>query len=281
MRPDPMQMPEWKALSRECSQVRQLIGAGITALGKANYADGKGEYYIAFYGLSLGIERLAKLILVADYVLNNKGAFPTPKQIKNFGHQLVKLIDEVKSIASRHSITQIHGTPSPDFSAAILNCLDSFADAGRGRYANFSVIGDPNFNEDLEPIKHWYDNVADLILSSHHNGKTPEKKIAANAQLVSDAIGDYSSVLFIAEDGKILSDIKSASIRTGQSEILQKFGRFYTLQIVRWLSDIFIELTDTSGYKDEFAVLFGHYEFFQTYSVEDKFLLTRKVWPLT
>jgi hypothetical protein len=35
-------------------------------LGRANYANKFGEYYTAFFGLSIGLERLAKLVLVAD-----------------------------------------------------------------------------------------------------------------------------------------------------------------------------------------------------------------------
>jgi hypothetical protein len=63
--PDPFTLPGRKALHREASLVRQLIASGATALGRASYGNGFGEYYTAFFGPSIGIERLAKLILVA------------------------------------------------------------------------------------------------------------------------------------------------------------------------------------------------------------------------
>ena len=61
---NPWEVPEWHAIEREAALVRHLVGSGATALGRANYADNIGEYYTAFFGLSVGVERLAKLILV-------------------------------------------------------------------------------------------------------------------------------------------------------------------------------------------------------------------------
>ena len=74
---EPREIPEWHAISRECALVRHLIGSGVTALGQANYADKRGEYYTAFFGLSVGLERLAKLILVADYAITKAAECPT------------------------------------------------------------------------------------------------------------------------------------------------------------------------------------------------------------
>ncbi|MCM4863688.1 hypothetical protein MMS55_29130 [Escherichia coli] len=54
MNKNPWDIPAWHALGREASLVTQLIGSGATAIGKANYADKIGEYYTAFFGLSVG-----------------------------------------------------------------------------------------------------------------------------------------------------------------------------------------------------------------------------------
>ena len=32
-------IPEWHAIGREAALVRHLVGSGVTALGRANYAD--------------------------------------------------------------------------------------------------------------------------------------------------------------------------------------------------------------------------------------------------
>ena len=87
-------------------------------------------------------------------------------------------------------------------------------------------------------------------------------------------------VLHFDEQSETMSDVATASERTGQSEYAQKYGRYYTLLIVRWLAEIFSEMTRTQGYEAGLEVLFGHYELFNAYRTEDKFLLNRKKWPL-
>jgi hypothetical protein len=80
---NPWDIPKWHALGREAALVRHLVGSGASALGKANYADQMGEYYTAFFGLSIGLERLSKLILVADFAITNDGKMPEKKKYVN------------------------------------------------------------------------------------------------------------------------------------------------------------------------------------------------------
>ena len=49
----------WYALQRESSLAAEHLASGVTALGKANYAQ---EYYLAqaFFALTIGLERCAK-----------------------------------------------------------------------------------------------------------------------------------------------------------------------------------------------------------------------------
>lgn len=78
-----------------------------------------------------------------------------------------------------------------------------------------------------------------------------------------------------------MQDVLSASIRTGQTGIVQRFGRYYTLTLVRWLAEVFSDLSRTACYTHDVDAFFGAWEHLQTYTVEDSFLRTRKVWPLT
>ena len=160
---DPWDSPRWGALRREAMLVQQLIGSGATALGRANYAD-KGEYYNAFFGLSTGIERLTKLILVADHAICSGGKFPSHSNIKNYGHKLHALTKNVQGISSKHQLDLNYVRPTDDISSAIIDCLDAFADANRGRYANFQSLGDPSLGEEFEPIRKYWVKVAEPIL---------------------------------------------------------------------------------------------------------------------
>lgn len=280
-RADPFTIPEWKALHREASLVSQIIGSGATALGRASYGSGFGEYYTAFFGLSIGIERLAKLILVADYALDNGGALPGQSVVRKYGHKLKELVAQVAVIAAKRGITVPHIGPDQPICAAVVNCLDAFSDASKGRYANFEAIGNPNFNVADEPVNKWWTEVVDPILDKHYRGKRAEDEVKQRAAIIDAMMGDMTLVLHTNETGGVMSELNTASERTGQTKWAQKYGRFYTLSVVRWLAYIFDEMTHTAGYAPGLDSLFGHYEFFQTYTVDDDFLLTRKVWPLT
>ncbi len=280
-RPDPFSLPEWKAIHREASLVSQIIGSGATALGRASYGSGFGEYYTAFFGLSIGIERLAKLILIADYAMANGGALPPEGVVRKFGHKVKALIKQVAETAQTHRISVPHNGPTDPICVAIINCLDAFADASKGRYANFEAIGNPTYDPSNEPVNKWWSTVVEAILDKHYCGTAAEMGVRHRAAIIESMIGNFTHVIHTNETGELMSDVATASERTGQTKWAQKYGRFYTLVVVRWLSSIFSRLVREACYDKNIDTLFGHDEFFRTYMVDDGFLLSRKVWPLT
>ena len=176
---DPQAIPQWHAMRREAALVRNLIGSGVTSLGKASYGDKIGEYYAAFFGLSIGLERLAKLCIVVDYAIAHNGQ--TPTKLSRFGHNLVKLLNYVDNSTAKYSLKLDYSRPTSRVSNAIVRCLDAFADAGRGRYANFAALGDPNLRHE-EPISKWWSQVAELILVEHYYGRPVQRKVEARGQ---------------------------------------------------------------------------------------------------
>jgi hypothetical protein len=180
---NPWEIPEWRAIGREAALVRHLVGAGVTALGRANYADKTGEYYTAFFGLSIGLERFAKLILVADYAISNGGQLPEERVVRKYGHKLVALMNTTDAVSEKHKLKLSYSRPTTAISAKIIECLDAFADAGQGRYANFAELGDPNLGQE-EPIQKWWGEVAELILKEHYYGRQAQTQVEARASLV-------------------------------------------------------------------------------------------------
>ncbi len=276
---NPWDIPEWHYIGRECALVKQLVGSGATSLGRANYADKKGEYYTAFFGLSVGLERLAKLILVGDYAITNTGRMPPQKEVKKFGHNLSALMDGASEVSTRRSFKIKYTRPASTISKKVVECLDAFADAGKGRYANFAALGDPNLSQH-EPIQKWWGEVAELILQHHYYGKPIQKRVEGQAKAVDALMSPFSMVLHIDETGSPMQDVLTASIRTGQNRLVQRYGRYHALTIVRWLSDVYSELARSACYKHNVDPFFGSWEYFSSYRVPDEFLKTRKVWPL-
>jgi hypothetical protein len=223
---DPRDVPEWHALQRGAALVRHLIGSGLTALGKANYADMIGQYYTAFFGLSVGLERLTKLILVIDYVLSNNGQMPKQKVVSKFGHKLLDLMNAVEGIVPKHELALAFQRPRTVTSAKVIGCLDSFADASRGRYANFVTVGDPSLGSVSEPIGKWWVEVGESILQEHYYGKQAQIVVEAKARQVNALSSDIAAVFHTDERGNTINDIYSASVRSGQTELIQQFGRY-------------------------------------------------------
>ncbi|WP_287380561.1 hypothetical protein [Mesorhizobium sp.] len=248
-------------------------------MGRANYADQTGEYYTAFFGLSVGLERLAKLILVADYAITNAGQMPAERVVRQYGHKLADVMNAADGVAAKHALKLDYRRPVTPISQKIVECLDAFADAGRGRYANFAALGDPNLGKE-EPIGKWWGEVAELILKEHYYGKATQKRVEGHASLVDAVMSPVSMVLYINETGDAMHDVLTSSIRTGQTELVQRYGRYYALTAVRWLSEVFSELSRSACYTHKIGAFFGVWEYFQTYTVDDSFLKTRKNWPL-
>lgn len=156
----------------------QIIGSGETALGRASYGSGFGEYYTAFFGLSIGMERLAKLVFVADYAMEHGGKLPDQSVVRQYGHKLKSLVGQADGIARNHGITIPHIGPDHPICAAVIDCLDAFADASKGRYANFEAIGNPAFDPANEPVNKWWNEVVEPILDKHYCGRIASRRRA-------------------------------------------------------------------------------------------------------
>lgn len=276
---NPWDIPEWHAIRRECILARDLIGSGATALGNANYADKLGQYYTAFFGLSVGIERLCKLVLVVDHALKHQGVMPAESVVRKYGHSLTKLLNTVDQLALESGVRLTYQRPKDTIALSIVGCLDSFADARRGRYANFGSLDTPSLNSD-EPIQNWWEIVAVTILAKHYENKPIQRKVESQASVADSMLSQFTQVLHLNESGHAMQDVRTASIRTGQAALVQKYGRYHALSTVRWLSDVYSQLARSAAYHHRIDAFFGSWEFFQTYTVDDSFLKTRKVWPL-
>src|SRR5918992_5335539 len=94
----------WRALAHEAGLTAEHIAFGVTILGRANYAQ-SGYYAQAFFSLSIGIERSAKLAMLIDYELDNVGPFPSCRSLKQYGHDLTKLLSVMENISQKRSFS--------------------------------------------------------------------------------------------------------------------------------------------------------------------------------
>lgn len=128
-------------LANEANLTASLLGNGLNALRKADLYN-KGLYYQAFFSLSIGIERLLKIIIINEYRVNHEGAFPTDINPRKFGHDLIKLCEY---IGIRFENNPLH--------VKIIGFLNDFAK--RSRYYNIDSMMNTSIEYE-DPLSDWY-----------------------------------------------------------------------------------------------------------------------------
>jgi hypothetical protein len=77
---------------REAGIAASALYSGLNALRKANYAE-PSLYDQAFFGISIGLERMMKLAILLHARANGSG-YPSEKGFKQeYSHDLTKLFD--------------------------------------------------------------------------------------------------------------------------------------------------------------------------------------------
>lgn len=142
--------PRWQAIGREGQLAAEQLATGVTILGQANHAQ-KGLYSQAFFALSIGLERLAKLIVVADYAITHGGRYPTNRELKGFGHDIVALLDKCEEISSRYRNGKIYAArPNTVIHQGIITGLSEFGVLSRYYNLDFLTGSAMTFPEPIE-----------------------------------------------------------------------------------------------------------------------------------
>jgi hypothetical protein len=105
-------------------------------------------------------------------------------------------------------------------------------------------------------------------------------KDAANSPLTAAIMGDTSHVLHHSEEGVTIDAIATLMLHGGATRIVQKFGRLYVLQMVRWLAFLMSDLSHLGAYQRRIEPLLGLNEPFVLFLNDDNYFLGRKTWSI-
>lgn len=267
--------PEWIALGREADLAVEQLCSGINALGKANHAQ-TGLYAQAFFGLSIGFERLCKIAIVADYAIQNAGRYPNNKYLKSFGHDLESLVAKCDEISIRCRAGKDYwDRPRSDIHKNIVSVLSDFGKATR--YYNLDFIGG-KAGDAIDPIHAWWERVGEPILLRHADANSLRAK--AQAEVLDMVAAETTYIRHTTEDGKLIIGLGSLIARGAGSLVVQKYGTFYVLQVARWISYLAYDLSQYAGYTMKIDGLFGVYERVQMFMHPDSVLRKRRRWSL-
>ena len=264
------------ALQREAQLAAEQLAVGVTALGRANFAQ-PGLYSQAFFGLSIGIERTGKLIVIADYAIHNGGNLPTNSHLKKIGHDLRELLDACEELANTLNTARPWiSRPMDPIHQEIEATLCEFAT--KTRYYNLDYIGG-SAGLRTDPIARWWNKVATAICERHYTTRQKMKN-EARGQFVQAIVGESVKIVHHAENGTEIDDLGSFYARSKATPVVQKYGRLYTLQIVRWLASVISDLSYRGAYGERIESLLGLDEPFSMFCSGDQYLRDHRAWSI-
>ena len=267
---------QWRAVQREAQLAAEQAAHGVTVLGRANHAQ-TGLYTQAFFGLSIGLERMGKLIFLADHAIRSDGAFPTDHDLRKIGHDLDSLLTTCETIGTGLSQNQDYmARPSDAIHRGIEDVLSLFAT--KLRYYNLNHLAGPVQGQQ-DPVALWWEKVATPIIERHYSQRQRENE-EAGAVAIENILGEISTVIHSTEAGESIRDVHTFFARGRATRVVQKYSRLYTLQIVRWLASIMFELSHHGAYEQRIQALLGLHEPFTIFLNEDRYLRDRRTWSV-
>lgn len=217
----------FRLLQKEAFLSNSCILSGFNFLIKGNFIDTYlGAYYAAFFHLTIGIERLLKLVYVSDYMMKNRMNFPSEKEIKKFGHKIDVLIKECGNICITYGV---NNKILDNIDENIITFLTSFADAKEGRYFNF--LGK---YQEKNPLWKWQNICMDVLNTD----------IAAKSKIIKEQLN-------LMKDVTIDDDMKAYYIFP---PLCSKSNHYVVLRIIKILEQFTRVLGHISTIHHEYDV---------------------------
>lgn len=267
---------EWRAMQNEAQLAAEQIAQGVTLLGKACYSQ-PGRYLQAFFCLSIGFERAGKIVFIADHAIQNNGVFPTDEDFRRYGHDLNSLLQHAEVVSRNLDPNRTFPErPTDKIHQGIEEVVAQFAT--KLRYYNLDHLSGQSKNK-ASPITLWWDKVATPICKRHYSLKQ-QRKNANLADIAERVLGESTHIMHETETGEELDSIYKCFSHSCATNVVQKYGQFYTLQIARWITSIIRELSSIGAYDFRIEALLGVEEPFNIYFNDDNTLRRRRTWSI-
>lgn len=231
-------------LLHEGTLAAELVSVGVTILRKAS-TPRSGLFELALFNLSIGFERMCKLIVLLDHYFAN-GSFPNNDVLKKkYGHDLDKLFPAVRHIATERNIkTDYTDEPSSEIHREIIATLSEFSKTTR--YYNLDCLTGGKAAHLQSGRAAWINRVGKLIVAKHYAARKQINDIL-EAQELQASMGDAVSGIRFDESGKSIDTLEKGLIHGAEVRIIRRWSQFYCLQLIRYLAAILKELPSRSA----------------------------------
>jgi hypothetical protein len=265
-----MQSQTWRLIAAEAGIAAGQIGYGATALARTSPHEA-WSFPHAFFPLSIGFERAAKLALQVDAKLAN-GVLLDKRQMRTLGHRLTVLLDEVQVMVGRRWPAEGElARPADDVHGAIIEILNEFAIGGR--YHNLDALAGAVVRD---PVAAWWADVVSVVIARNLTAEQVERATRW-AAFVDAAVGDITLVRQHHVDGSDVRDVSSLALQGTLNADAVPWTRMYTLQIARWLARVLATLSDDALRERDPDIPYL-LEFFSRFDQPDRNLRRLKRW---
>lgn len=270
----------WFLLEQEGLLAQACLCNGLTALRRANLGDKKGLFYSAFFELSIGFERVLKLVLILDHMARNRLVPPDSKTVEDYGHKLRSLFDATKSVCAVRGVTVLDAFQADSLPIIILGFLDDFAHPG-GRYSNINKLTGHRHESMADPIMQWGE-IATQIMQTHATPKE-RKRAQLNGQMASAAFGNAAASLMSDLNQQQMA-VAPLHVRAAELDTAAKHAIYALVTLIAALREVIDSLCGsawtanppgTSGVADVPDMK----EFFQFAWADRQYVMRKRQWP--
>lgn len=270
----------WFLLEQEGLLAQSCLCNGLTALRRANLGDKKGMFYSAFFELSIGFERVLKLVLILDHMAHNHLVPPNSKTIEGYGHKLRSLFDAAKKVCAAHGVTALNAFQPDSLPIVILGFLDEFAHPG-GRYSNINKLTGHRHQAMADPIARWGE-IANRIMREQTTPRE-RKRVQLNGLVASAAFGG-AAVGLISDLDQQAMDVAPLHVRASELDTAAKHAIYALVSLIAALREVIdslcvadrmANLPGTSGV----ATVPDMKEFFQFAWTDRQYVMRKRQWP--
>jgi len=225
----------YSLLAQEGHLISSCLTTGLTELRSADVHN-KGAFYTALFNLSIGLERLLKVIVIIDHMVTNAMNAPSKELLMPYRHDIVKLYKSCVAISDKLGSPLKPFDKIDEIDKDMLRSLNKFAD--KSRYHNLDSLCSPT--DKADPLESW----SKILLRIVDNDVSKQRinKILCDARKMSAAIKDCSHVAMVGLSNEPLT-LESALTLPGLHE---QGVRFAVLRLIKFLAPIRDLLRDIS-----------------------------------
>lgn len=266
--------PTFVLLQKEAFLAQGSLSVGLTALRNAVFPD-MATFYSGFFNTSIAFERVMKLIVVIDHMLQHNHTPPNIPELKRYGHNLKSLYASCTA-AANHIGLAFTLPVANSLEERILLFLSEFATVSR--YYNLdALLATPGSH--AEPLGAW-ESIMDAVLIQD----VPAKKVQAQlarAQLVQSLFAENMTAIQHGMNGQLLS-LPQVFSTPAKHELAAPYAMVRVFNLLRPLlrtADEFGRLAFYGPPKPPSPLAPLLHEFFCRFSGRDEEIRRKKRWP--